>query len=61
MKKIGEGYFYNVYEVDAKILKKQKSKVFIFLHILFRSLLKNTVRKFLLPQNNNFYATLVVI
>lgn len=36
MKKIGEGYYYNVYEIDeGRVLKEIKSKFRIFIFILF--------------------------
>jgi hypothetical protein len=38
MKKIGEGYYYNVYDIgNGRVLKKQKDKFSIFFHILVTS------------------------
>lgn len=49
MRKIGEGYYYNVYEIDDnKVLKKLKNKVRIFLFIFISNLfnLKNTIKEY---------------
>lgn len=49
MKKIGEGYYYNVYRVDnGHVLKQIKNKVNIFLFIFFsnRFRLKNTLSEY---------------
>lgn len=49
MKKIGEGYYYNVYDIgNGRVLKKQKNKIHILLFILFANKLniKNTAREY---------------
>lgn len=48
MKKIGEGYYYNVFEIDNKVLKKVKNKLRIFLFILFANKFNilNTVKEY---------------
>ncbi len=49
MRKIGEGYYYNVYEIDNnKVLKKLKSKARIFLFIFISKIfnLKKTIKEY---------------
>lgn len=49
MKKIGEGYYYNVYEINKdKVLKKKKRKIRMFLFILISNFfnLKNTKKEY---------------
>lgn len=50
MKKIGEGYYYKVYDIgNGRVLKKQKNKIQIFLFIFFANRLnvKNSVREYI--------------
>ena len=49
MKKIGEGYYYNVYKIDNnQVLKKVKNKMQIFAYIFFcnRGNYKNTLKEY---------------
>ena len=54
MKKIGEGYHYIVYDLgNGRVLKKQKSKFRIFVHILFvNSFLPRAFREYKNALNN---------